>query len=342
LADGHLRGQQRRLLWQIFGRFGKLPQMAILRLDPSRPCQVRDDLLALWLPRGRGCDALADGLVATVDVCANPACHCTKAILQAHRIDDRAEQASAEENELRTTWRMPPGGPPQPESKAVLEIDITTGEVTDRGGGKPPAAFSEFFEEPLPFWVLDHLWSRWRAPRLLKGIDWKKQALELWAPGDLLSTMVAFPEERPDRYLVEGKVYQVDTLFCVNPSCSCTESHLTLYEFNEVERSLSDLGIARLPPETMIPVGFDGEKRDLDAFTRVYMAWRRRNVPAEERILELRDMTRRRGLELHNVVDMRSRAAEPVRPAPSTSRRPGRNDPCPCGSGKKFKRCCGR
>ena len=22
--------------------------------------------------------------------------------------------------------------------------------------------------------------------------------------------------------------------------------------------------------------------------------------------------------------------------------RPGRNDPCPCGSGKKFKHCCGR
>lgn len=21
---------------------------------------------------------------------------------------------------------------------------------------------------------------------------------------------------------------------------------------------------------------------------------------------------------------------------------PGRNDPCPCGSGKKFKKCCGR
>lgn len=21
---------------------------------------------------------------------------------------------------------------------------------------------------------------------------------------------------------------------------------------------------------------------------------------------------------------------------------PGRNDPCPCGSGKKYKRCCGR
>mgnify|MGYP001184982148 CR=1 FL=1 len=28
---------------------------------------------------------------------------------------------------------------------------------------------------------------------------------------------------------------------------------------------------------------------------------------------------------------------EPVRKAPE----PGRNDPCPCGSGKKFKKCCG-
>ncbi|MDD6298928.1 SEC-C metal-binding domain-containing protein [Hornefia butyriciproducens] len=23
-------------------------------------------------------------------------------------------------------------------------------------------------------------------------------------------------------------------------------------------------------------------------------------------------------------------------------KKPGRNDPCPCGSGKKYKHCCGR
>jgi len=27
---------------------------------------------------------------------------------------------------------------------------------------------------------------------------------------------------------------------------------------------------------------------------------------------------------------------------PTDNRRPGRNDPCPCGSGKKYKKCCGR
>jgi preprotein translocase subunit SecA len=30
--------------------------------------------------------------------------------------------------------------------------------------------------------------------------------------------------------------------------------------------------------------------------------------------------------------------AKPVRTGPKV----GRNDPCPCGSGKKYKNCCGR
>ena len=28
-------------------------------------------------------------------------------------------------------------------------------------------------------------------------------------------------------------------------------------------------------------------------------------------------------------------------PKPITSEKVGRNDPCPCGSGKKYKKCCG-
>src|SRR5262249_44610690 len=32
----------------------------------------------------------------------------------------------------------------------------------------------------------------------------------------------------------------------------------------------------------------------------------------------------------------------PGRPGPGSTGRVGRNQLCPCGSGKKFKRCCGR
>jgi hypothetical protein len=35
------------------------------------------------------------------------------------------------------------------------------------------------------------------------------------------------------------------------------------------------------------------------------------------------------------------RTAVPVMPPRRVERPPGRNDPCVCGSGRKFKRCCG-
>jgi preprotein translocase subunit SecA len=37
---------------------------------------------------------------------------------------------------------------------------------------------------------------------------------------------------------------------------------------------------------------------------------------------------------------------EPAPPPPvepvHADKEPGRNDPCPCGSGKKYKKCCGK
>jgi preprotein translocase subunit SecA len=37
-----------------------------------------------------------------------------------------------------------------------------------------------------------------------------------------------------------------------------------------------------------------------------------------------------------------NRGEDRVRTPASSSKAPGRNDPCPCGSGKKYKKCCGR
>lgn len=33
---------------------------------------------------------------------------------------------------------------------------------------------------------------------------------------------------------------------------------------------------------------------------------------------------------------------KPAAPQPEKQKKVGRNDPCPCGSGKKYKKCCGR
>lgn len=49
-------------------------------------------------------------------------------------------------------------------------------------------------------------------------------------------------------------------------------------------------------------------------------------------------------LRLHGldpVFESESDVEDEPEPAPVAAAKPGRNDPCPCGSGKKFKKCCG-
>jgi hypothetical protein len=85
-----------------------------LMLDPSRPCQTAGGLLALWMPRGRGRDDLADGLVASVEICTNPACLCTTAELHAMHVDDRAIKVDRDKDALCVTWREESGRGPRP------------------------------------------------------------------------------------------------------------------------------------------------------------------------------------------------------------------------------------
>ncbi len=271
---------------------------------------------------------------------------------------------------MRVSWRDQRGGP-RPEGAHGFKIDIVTGAFRSPDGQEPDPAVAQYFREPLPFWVLDHLWELWCAPRPPLKADWREQALRLWEPGDLLPAMIAYPEWRPDRYLVGDAVYQIDTLFCANPSCDCTESRLVVFKAHDDGKRLEDVGTARLPPETMIPVGFESCGLDRRTFTHLYLEWRRRHVPPEARLRELRDLVRLRGRELYAAAEDRlrsfraTRAASPIvvvsRPAsvppplppagviqtgpmltPALrTAQPARKAPCPCGSGKKFKHCCG-
>ncbi len=55
-------------------------------------------------------------------------------------------------------------------------------------------------------------------------------------------------------------------------------------------------------------------------------------------VSEIQDMTGTPlGVTYHGQISQ----AGLVQPSSSTTKRIGRNDPCPCGSGKKYKRCCG-
>ncbi|HET9551578.1 MAG TPA: PBPRA1643 family SWIM/SEC-C metal-binding motif protein [Anaeromyxobacteraceae bacterium] len=71
-------------------------------------------------------------------------------------------------------------------------------------------------------------------------------------------------------------------------------------------------------------------------------------VQTDERMEEIVAICRRRGVRYLIEVDPDrpedvaelTRALQPPEPVVAAPR-VGRNDPCPCGSGKKLKKCCG-
>ncbi len=71
-------------------------------------------------------------------------------------------------------------------------------------------------------------------------------------------------------------------------------------------------------------------------------------VQTQERVAEIAAICNERGwhfvagIEPHkpeNIMDL-ERLLNPPVPV-RVEKKPGRNEPCPCGSGKKYKKCCG-
>jgi preprotein translocase subunit SecA len=60
----------------------------------------------------------------------------------------------------------------------------------------------------------------------------------------------------------------------------------------------------------------------------------------------LREKTRitfgEEGLPLNELPNLSAALRKNPSPATVAKQKVGRNEPCPCGSGKKFKKCCGR
>jgi uncharacterized protein YchJ len=60
----------------------------------------------------------------------------------------------------------------------------------------------------------------------------------------------------------------------------------------------------------------------------------------DQRLLDERGRRTRRkeDVEAEEELVKKTEKVEPIR----AQKEPGRNDPCPCGSGKKYKKCCGK
>jgi hypothetical protein len=139
----------------------------------------------------------------------------------------------------------------------------------------------------------------------------------------------------------EKSEYFIDDLYCIDPQCNCEIAHLFFLSPDIQNKEVINSFIAQLD----FKKGFRIDKTTLpekDAM-RIFTKW----LESDPYIIEV---LKHRYTEVKyigkNLVEKHTKNGKlPIDQKnfilPTRKDKIGRNDPCPCGSGKKYKKCCG-
>lgn len=151
----------------------------------------------------------------------------------------------------------------------------------------------------------------------------RSQTLEVkgWKPGQRLGWDEICNGVRMDLYTIDGVTYEASDFYCTTPSCACAEVIIHFATKDEID-SPGDV-IAHLSGKADMDPSKNGHER----LGRLWDAYRQRHTDHVARLS-------RRYQAMKNIGD------RIVAGRPAVSHKVGRNEPCPCGSGKKYKKCC--
>lgn len=213
----------------------------------------------------------------------------------------------------------------------VFGTDLDTRELFALGGDAPLHVNAhpevKAVAERLDDDALDAIARAWhlgkgQEPPPEPGALAAKIEVEDWQPGDRVMWDDVMPFLRADTYVFGDRIFEAFELYCVEAGCACGE---VIVEFS----SVAPRGAPR-PGH----VEFDGKEallhpeheRQRARLTELWSAYCQRHRDHRERFAK-------RSATTHGLAGRI--VAAPPKP------KVGRNETCPCGSGKKFKKCCG-
>ncbi len=179
--------------------------------------------------------------------------------------------------------------------------------------------------------ALGRLWylgKGWPDPEE-KGLAAAKIEVAEWKPGELVGWGEALFGVRQDFFRLGEHLYEAADMYCVAPGCDCGD---VVVDFVPITpRGAAPPGAVRLP-NSGEPTFEPEHERHRERLEQLWAAFVARHP-------RFRDRLARRSAVMHSLAG--KIVAAPKRGVERTSPKVGRNDPCPCGSGKKFKKCCG-
>jgi hypothetical protein len=273
-----------------------------------------------WLLLEQG-DLSGQRFCFETSVCANPVCQCELVTLRCS-----AEPA------------------PQDSFPVCLEMDLKKYEI---------ANFGKLQSDPASFTVANAI-----ANEISKA-DWSKlwgfylgakryltehadpDQIDAHFPPDVLAgngSMVGYyeilPYAKPVEFTLGTKTWLFDDQHCVRANCSCQEAAVS---FIELRPSGQNSGIAN-EPTLCIRYAYDtGRIEPLSGAKDG--PWSGQDfVDALKEVQPHLDSVLAKRQALLRQLYRRALRTKTIRlQAP----KPGRNEPCPCGSGRKYKKCCG-
>jgi hypothetical protein len=136
-----------------------------------------------------------------------------------------------------------------------------------------------------------------------------------------------------DRYGLGKRSYEALDHYCIAPGCDCATVRVRFYRQAAPGAVRKAVGSVWMDANTTEVVRTDNPPGEHDTLLALWRAYEERHDLGD--LAERLGRVRRTGLEIH---ELRERQLRP-QPARRGSAA-GRNDPCPCGSGRKHKKCC--
>lgn len=215
----------------------------------------------------------------------------------------------------------------------AFDLDIDTAHVYSPGDGKPVdlAANPRIADvaQRIDGDLLDALGKLWyrgkgRADPEQEALVPAEIRIKGWKRGGLLAWNDVLTGVREDVYVIDGRFYEAMDLYCPAPGCDCGE--VLVHFETKVPRGAPSPGtvVVQASGATERRPGKGGATR----LEELWTAFLQRHPNHRERFARRYPTMKRLG---ERIVDN----------TPAVSSKTGRNDACPCGSGKKFKKCCG-
>lgn len=305
-----------------------------VNLKPTASRQLSEDGIIVFWRDGIN-PGSRQGLACILSMCPNPECSCGLVYIDGFIIDESAGEICWDDggvhvkspnglvtDDLMSEWML------------STAVDPSSGEIVndlDFPDESDPALM-EWLVSEINGELLDLL-HRFRAR--LSGSAVEKPSIDIdldcVETGHLAAFSDLFDCVREDEYLLNGRRYWTCIYLCPDPNCDCHEARIVFFD----DADDSGAGVGWVYLDIGGPVGIH------------IMEVSAERGAAEDLIKELWKLFERR----HDAgLLLRRREAQckmvgktiwesvpkPVRSTPQ----PGRNDPCPCGSGRKFKKCC--